>query len=211
MRWRAPNASSANSSALAQAGAAELGAAGRPVRDRRRIVDRGGAARRRRGRGRDQRRRRRPGHRRRAPPAAPAARGGDPPARNPARAVSAAHRVARRPRTSSPIANRATAASRSCCKSTGKSNGEHRTKPARASDRPAAPTRWSIVPVRGTVLFPGLVLPMAVTRPKSVAAAQEAVRRGAPVGFLLQRDADAEDPGPADLYQSARSPACCAI
>jgi ATP-dependent Lon protease len=59
----------------------------------------------------------------------------------------------------------------------------------------------AIVPVRGTVLFPGLVLPMAVTRPRSIAAAQDAVRRGAPLGFLLQRSADTEDPGPADLYQ----------
>jgi ATP-dependent Lon protease len=57
-----------------------------------------------------------------------------------------------------------------------------------------------IVPVRSMVLFPGLVLPVTVGRPKSVAAAQEAVRRGEPVGFLLQRDEKTDDPGPADLY-----------
>jgi ATP-dependent Lon protease len=63
----------------------------------------------------------------------------------------------------------------------------------------------AIVPVRGTVLFPGLVLPMAVTRPKSIAAAQDAVRRGAPLGFILQRNAETEDPGPADLYEIGTS------
>ncbi len=63
------------------------------------------------------------------------------------------------------------------------------------------PDTLAIVPVRGMVLFPGLVLPMAVTRPKSIAAAQDAVRRGAPLGFILQKNADIEDPGPADLYQ----------
>jgi ATP-dependent Lon protease len=58
-----------------------------------------------------------------------------------------------------------------------------------------------IVPVRGMVMFPGLVLPVTVGRPKSIAAAQEAVRRGEPVAFLLQRDSANDDPGPADLYE----------
>ncbi len=57
-----------------------------------------------------------------------------------------------------------------------------------------------IVPIRGTVLFPGIVLPITVGRPKSVAAAQEAMRRGEPLGLLLQREREAEDPGPGDLY-----------
>jgi len=58
-----------------------------------------------------------------------------------------------------------------------------------------------ILPMRGMVLFPGVVLPVTVGRPKSIAAAQEAVRRGDPVGILLQRQQEAEDPGPGDLHQ----------
>jgi ATP-dependent Lon protease len=58
-----------------------------------------------------------------------------------------------------------------------------------------------VIPVRGAVLFPGTVLPITIGRPRSVAAAQEAVRRELPVGLLLQRDAAAEEPGGADLYQ----------
>ena len=58
-----------------------------------------------------------------------------------------------------------------------------------------------ILPVRGTVLFPGIVLPITVGRPKSIAAAQEAARRGVPVGLLLQRRSDAEDPEPGDLHE----------
>jgi ATP-dependent Lon protease len=57
-----------------------------------------------------------------------------------------------------------------------------------------------IIPVRGTVLFPGTVLPITVGRPRSIAAAQEAVRRELPVGLVLQRDPQLEDPGAADLY-----------
>jgi ATP-dependent Lon protease len=58
-----------------------------------------------------------------------------------------------------------------------------------------------IVPLRGTVLFPGVVLPLTLGRKRSIAAAQEAVRTKQRVGFLLQRDSVTEEPVPADLYR----------
>jgi ATP-dependent Lon protease len=58
-----------------------------------------------------------------------------------------------------------------------------------------------IVPVRNTVLFPGVVAPITIARPKSIAAAQQALREQRPVGILLQRNPEAEDPGPDDLYR----------
>ena len=57
-----------------------------------------------------------------------------------------------------------------------------------------------IVPVRNVVLFPGLVAPLAVNRPESIAAVQEAVRAERRIGLLLQRHADTDEPGPRDLY-----------
>ena len=57
-----------------------------------------------------------------------------------------------------------------------------------------------IIPVRNTVLFPGMVLPLALGRERSIAAAQEAARSERPVGVLLQRDPQSEAPGPDDLY-----------
>ncbi len=57
-----------------------------------------------------------------------------------------------------------------------------------------------IIPTRNMVLFPGLVLPVTIGRARSVAAAQEAVRHGHPIGLLLQRDAQVEEPGPADFH-----------
>ena len=58
-----------------------------------------------------------------------------------------------------------------------------------------------IVPVRNTVLFPGLVLPITVGRAKSIAAAQQAVRDQREVGILLQRAPDVADPSPVDMHR----------
>jgi ATP-dependent Lon protease len=58
-----------------------------------------------------------------------------------------------------------------------------------------------IVPVRNTVLFPGVVLPITIGRPRSIAAAQQAVRDQQPVGILMQRNAEATDPLPIDMHR----------
>lgn len=58
-----------------------------------------------------------------------------------------------------------------------------------------------IVPVRNTILFPGVVIPITIGRPKSIAAAQQAVREQRQIGILLQRDPASDDPGPDDLYR----------
>jgi ATP-dependent Lon protease len=58
-----------------------------------------------------------------------------------------------------------------------------------------------VVPVRNTVLFPGLVLPITLGRPKSIAAAQQAVRDQRQVGILLQRAAEVEDPSAIDMHR----------
>jgi ATP-dependent Lon protease len=82
---------------------------------------------------------------------------------------------------------------------------------ARPEQRPEASSRTSeaplpedvlcIVPVRNIVLFPGIVMPLALGRPKSIAAAQEAARSQRPIGVLLQRVAEADDPTPDQLYE----------
>src|SRR3984885_3982493 len=58
-----------------------------------------------------------------------------------------------------------------------------------------------IVPVRNIVLFPGMVLPVALGRQKSVAAAQQAVRDQRQVGILLQRDAEVAGPTAIDMHR----------
>jgi ATP-dependent Lon protease len=58
-----------------------------------------------------------------------------------------------------------------------------------------------IVAVRDMVLFPGAIGPIAIARPKSIAAAQQALREQRPIGIVLQRNPETDDPGPDDLYR----------
>ncbi|TPQ41835.1 endopeptidase La [Bradyrhizobium guangdongense] len=60
-----------------------------------------------------------------------------------------------------------------------------------------------MVAVRDMVLFPGAIGPIAIARPKSIAAAQQALREQRPIGIVLQRNAEVDDPGPDDLYRVA--------
>jgi ATP-dependent Lon protease len=57
-----------------------------------------------------------------------------------------------------------------------------------------------VVPVRATVLFPGMVLPITVGRPRSIAAAQQAMREQRQLGILMQRNPEATEPTPADMH-----------
>jgi ATP-dependent Lon protease len=71
--------------------------------------------------------------------------------------------------------------------------------PERAT-RPLPPDAMIILPVRNMVLFPGIVMPLAVGRERSRAAAQEAVRLERPIGILLQSDPEVEQPKPEDMH-----------
>jgi ATP-dependent Lon protease len=58
-----------------------------------------------------------------------------------------------------------------------------------------------IVPVRDAVIFPGTVAPITIARPRSVSAAQQALREQRAIGILLQRKPETEEPAPDDLYR----------
>jgi ATP-dependent Lon protease len=57
-----------------------------------------------------------------------------------------------------------------------------------------------VIPLRDLVLFPGVIHPLSVRRPASVAAAQAAIRANGKLGLLLQRQPGTDDPAPDDLY-----------
>ncbi len=58
-----------------------------------------------------------------------------------------------------------------------------------------------ILPVRSAVLFPGVVLPIAISDKLAIAAAQEAVRTQRRVGLLLQSDLSAEEATAENLHR----------
>jgi len=60
---------------------------------------------------------------------------------------------------------------------------------------------FPVIPMRNMVLFPGIVAPVTVRRPQSVAAVQQAVREQRQVVLVLQRDPEVAEPGPADLHE----------
>jgi len=62
-----------------------------------------------------------------------------------------------------------------------------------------------LLPVRNVVLFPGMVLPLAAGRERSLAAVQEAVRLEQPIGVLLQSRPEADEPQADDLYRVGTS------
>ena len=75
------------------------------------------------------------------------------------------------------------------------------THPTPQTDLPPLPADLiPIVPLRNSVVFPGIVLPITVGREESIAAAQEAVRSGKKLALLLQRDPSVENPTVKDLY-----------
>ena len=56
-----------------------------------------------------------------------------------------------------------------------------------------------ILPLRNTVLFPGVVIPITVGRDKSIQAVKAAYAKDKLIGVLSQKDGNIEDPTPADL------------
>ena len=61
------------------------------------------------------------------------------------------------------------------------------------------PKEIPILPLRNTVLFPGVVLPITVGRDKSIKAVHDAYKADKLIGVLAQRDSSVEDPSMKEL------------
>lgn len=62
------------------------------------------------------------------------------------------------------------------------------------------PSEIPIVPMRNSVLFPGIVLPITVGREKSLRAVNQAEKSDKYIGVITQKDRDIEHPNIDDLY-----------
>ena len=61
------------------------------------------------------------------------------------------------------------------------------------------PDLLAILPLKNTVLFPGVVIPITVSRDKSIKLVREVYKRDRIIGVVSQKDAAVEDPGYEDL------------
>lgn len=61
------------------------------------------------------------------------------------------------------------------------------------------PGEISLLPLRNTVLFPGVVLPITVGRDKSIKAVNDAYKTDKLIGVIAQKDSEIEDPEKKDL------------
>src|SRR5688500_11606706 len=61
------------------------------------------------------------------------------------------------------------------------------------------PSELALLPLRNTVLFPGVVLPITVGRDKSIKAVNDAYKGEKLIGVVAQKDSTVEDPTLKDL------------
>jgi ATP-dependent Lon protease len=66
-------------------------------------------------------------------------------------------------------------------------------------DNSTIPAEITLLPLRNTVLFPGVVIPITVGRDKSIKAVNEAYKGDKLIGVLAQKDSNIEDPAVGDL------------
>ncbi|XAM00293.1 endopeptidase La [Phycisphaeraceae bacterium D3-23] len=69
-----------------------------------------------------------------------------------------------------------------------------------AAGPPNIPATLPILPVRGTVVFPGTIIPLGIGRPSSRKLLDESLAKSKVIGLATQVDEDAEDPGFAGLH-----------
>ncbi|HWI38176.1 MAG TPA: endopeptidase La [Burkholderiales bacterium] len=67
----------------------------------------------------------------------------------------------------------------------------------------ASPTdivQYPLLPLRDVVVFPHMVIPLFVGRPKSIKAMETAMEAGKSILLVAQKSAAKDDPGPGDMY-----------
>jgi ATP-dependent Lon protease len=70
-----------------------------------------------------------------------------------------------------------------------------------SDDLQDVPTVLPLLPLRNTVLFPGVVIPITVGRDKSIKAVTDAYKADKLIGVVAQKDSNIEEPAPADLQK----------
>ena len=73
---------------------------------------------------------------------------------------------------------------------------------AQLSEPPQIPKKLPILPVRGTLVFPGTIIPLGIGRPSSRKLLEESLSKSKIIGLAAQRDEEQEDPGYEGIYKT---------
>src|SRR5512134_1777386 len=69
------------------------------------------------------------------------------------------------------------------------------------TETPQGAAQYPLLPLRDVVVFPHMVIPLFVGRPKSIKAMETAMESGKSILLVAQRSAAKDDPGPEDMYE----------
>src|SRR4249920_2043737 len=65
----------------------------------------------------------------------------------------------------------------------------------------SVPVQFPLLPLRDVVVFPHMVIPLFVGRPKSIKAMEIAMEAGKSILLVAQKSAAKDEPGPEDMYE----------
>ena len=65
---------------------------------------------------------------------------------------------------------------------------------------PSDPINLPLLPLRDVVVFPHMVIPLFVGRPRSIRALEAAMEAGKSIMLAAQKSAGKDDPTPEDVY-----------
>jgi ATP-dependent Lon protease len=77
---------------------------------------------------------------------------------------------------------------------------EKQTTPESAEEQIKIPEVLPVLPLRDIVIFPYMIVPLFVSRERSIRAVDQALAENRMIMLAAQKDADKEEPGPSDLY-----------
>src|SRR5258706_2503414 len=70
-----------------------------------------------------------------------------------------------------------------------------------ADETASAPNQYPLLPLRDVVVFPHMVIPLFVGRPKSIKAMEIAMEAGKSILLVAQKSAAKDEPTAEDLYK----------
>ncbi len=74
-------------------------------------------------------------------------------------------------------------------------------EPQQEEEVPNVPEELPILPLRGVVVYPQTAVPLTIGQPRSIKLVDDVASGQRLIGLVTSKDAEAENPGPDDLYQ----------